>query len=79
MKQTKTISLIEAALNIGSGFLLSLIVWHIVAYMYGIPMPILLNLQITAIFTVVSLARSYVWRRIFTAHLDQWLHKRITK
>lgn len=62
--QTKTESLIEAALNIGSGFILSLIVWQLIAGFYGIPMPLSRNLEITSIFTVVSLTRSYAWRRI---------------
>lgn len=62
--QTKTESLIEAALNIGSGFVLSIIVWQILAGYYGIPMPISRNVEITSVFTVVSLTRSYVWRRI---------------
>lgn len=62
--QTRTESIIEAALNIGSGFILSLIVWQILAGVYDIPMPISRNLQITSIFTVVSLLRSYAWRRI---------------
>lgn len=58
-------SAIEATLNIGSGFVISLIVWQILAHLYKIPMPITRNLEITSIFTVVSLTRSYVWRRIF--------------
>lgn len=63
--QTKTQSMIEATLNIGSGFLLSLVVWQILAYYLGIPMPIVKNLFITSVFTVVSLTRSYLWRRYF--------------
>ena len=66
MIQSKLGSLIEAGLNIGSGFLLSLIVWQILASFLGIPMPIGKNIFITSIFTVVSLTRSYVWRRLYT-------------
>lgn len=62
--QTRTESLIEAALNIGSGFVLSIIVWQILAGYYDIPMPLSRNVEITSVFTVVSLTRSYVWRRI---------------
>lgn len=64
--QTRTQSAIEATLNIGSGFILALIVWQTLAWLYDIPMPITRNLEITTIFTVVSLIRSYIWRRIFT-------------
>lgn len=63
--QSKRSSFIEACLNTASGFVLSLVVWHFVAMAYGIPMPFDQNLQITGIFTVVSIVRSYVWRRAF--------------
>lgn len=63
--QTRRSSLIEATVNIGFGFILSLIVWQILAHLYGIPMPMTRNLEITSVFTVVSLARSYAFRRAF--------------
>jgi len=69
--QTKKQSAIEATLNIGSGYILALIVWQTLAWVYDIDMPITRNLQITTIFTVVSLIRSYVWRRIFTTRLNK--------
>ena len=75
--QTKTISAIEATLNIGSGFVIALIVWQLLAALYDIDMPISRNIEITSIFTVVSLTRTYVWRRIFANHLNEWLTKRI--
>ena len=77
MKQSKSVSMIEATLNIGSGFIIALVVWQFLAAAYDIPMPLSRNLEITTIFTTVSLARSYVWRRIFTNHLNKWLAKRI--
>jgi len=64
--QTKTQSAVEATLNIGSGFIISLIVWQMLASFYEIHMPIMRNLEITGVFTVVSLLRSYLWRRFFT-------------
>lgn len=67
MNQSRAESLLEASLNTASGFLLSLIVWHWVARWYEIPMPLSRNLEITGIFTVVSIARSYAWRRFFNA------------
>lgn len=65
MSQSRRFSLLEASLNTASGFIVSLIVWHWVAKWYGIPMPLTTNLEITGIFTVVSIARSYLWRRLF--------------
>lgn len=65
MSQTRRGSFIEACVNTASGFVVSLIVWHFVARHYSIPMPLSRNLEITGIFTVVSVARSYLWRRLF--------------
>jgi hypothetical protein len=67
MNQSRTESLLEASLNTASGFVVSLVVWHFLAAAYGIPMPLSTNLEITGIFTVVSVARSYAWRRFFNA------------
>lgn len=65
VSQSRTRSFTEACLNTASGFLVSLVVWHFVARLYSIPMPIGENLQITGIFTIVSVTRSYLWRRLF--------------
>lgn len=73
--QTKTCSMIEAFLNIGSGFIIAIIVWQGLAGFYDIHMPITRNLQITSIFTVVSITRSYIWRRLFATKLNAWFHK----
>lgn len=73
MNQTKMVSAVEAFCNIGSGFILSLIVWQILAYLMGIPMPIMDNLLITSVFTVISLVRSYMWRRFFARGLHSKL------
>lgn len=64
--QSKLDSLIEQLLNIGSGFVLSLCVWEfVVKPIWSIETSFVENLQITVLFTVVSLARSYAWRRAF--------------
>ena len=75
MEQSRIESAIEATLNIGSGFIISLIVWQVLAHWYGIPMPLTRNLEITSIFTVVSLTRSYIWRRIFNWKLRRKIHE----
>ena len=64
MKQSRSASLLEVCLNTASGFVVSLIVWRWVCQWYDIPMPMERNLEITGIFTVVSVARSYLWRRL---------------
>ena len=62
--QTKTQSLIEATTNIGAGFVVSVLVWQVLARWYGYDMPLSRNLEITTIFTVVSITRSYLFRRL---------------
>jgi NO-binding membrane sensor protein with MHYT domain len=55
----------EAVTNTAIGFVISMIAWHFVALAFSIPMPIGQNLIITGIFTVISLVRQYVLRRLF--------------
>lgn len=63
--QTRTDSFMEAITNTAIGFIIALVTWHFVAMAFGIPMPLSTNLVITAIFTVVSIIRQYVLRRLF--------------
>ncbi len=59
--QTKKNSIVEILLNTGSGFIVSFgITSLLLPYMVTVG-----AFGITCIFTVVSLVRSYVWRRIF--------------
>jgi hypothetical protein len=75
VRQTKLESAIEQVINVGSGFLLSLFLWQcVIAPLYGIPVTLASNLGITTLFTVVSVARGYVWRRFFNAGLHRAVH-----
>ena len=67
VNQTKIQSLKENITNTGSGFIVSLFVWeYVIRPMIGGGMLSVDNsITITMIFTVVSLARGYVWRRVF--------------
>jgi hypothetical protein len=65
MKQHKMDSLMEAVTNTSVGFFISLITWYFVASAMDIPVTWTQNLIITGIFTVVSVARGYILRRIF--------------
>ena len=59
--QSKKSSCVEILLNTGSGFVVSLaITTMLLPYMVMVG-----AFGVTCIFTVVSLIRSYVWRRIF--------------
>lgn len=64
--QTRTKSLLEQLANTGVGFVISLLVWEfIVKPVWGIQTKFIDNLNITFLFTVVSVARGYATRRIF--------------
>jgi hypothetical protein len=64
--QSRKESLLEATLNTLSGFILSYLVWMLVAApLFNIPVNHTETFWITCLFTVVSVVRSYVWRRLF--------------
>lgn len=65
MKQDRIDSFFEAVTNTAVGFVISLITWYFVADAMDIPVTWSQNLIITGIFTVVSIIRGYVLRRIF--------------
>ena len=69
--QTKMSSFIEQVLNVGSGFILSLIVWSfIVTPIWDIKVNMLDNVTITGLFTVISVLRGYLWRRYFNWRIN---------
>jgi hypothetical protein len=82
MNQSRIDSLMEAVTNTAVGFIISLITWAIVAWALSIPMTWGKNFEITGIFTVVSVARSYVLRRAFDGRTvwvtikDKWTNFR---
>jgi hypothetical protein len=55
----------EATVNIAVGFAISVVITALVLPAYGHHVTLSENLQITAIFTVASLLRSYALRRVF--------------
>lgn len=59
--QSKSKSMQEVSLNTASGFIVSLIVTNALYPVLNILSP----LTITLIYTIVSLVRSYIWRRLF--------------
>ncbi len=66
MRQSRLESATEAVLNVGSGFFVALLVWQFIAApLWGYEITLLDNLGLTTLFTVVSVIRSYIWRRFF--------------
>ena len=68
--QSRKASLAESVANVAIGYLVALSVQLVVFPLLSIPVSLNQNLLIGAIFTAVSLARSYCVRRMFN-----WLHK----
>lgn len=63
--QTRTQSLIESTINVAIGYGVALAAQIAVFPMFGIRIAISDNLLIGAIFTAISIARSYAVRRLF--------------
>jgi hypothetical protein len=67
MKQSRTMSGVEACLNASIGFAIALLTQVLVFPLFGFNSPLSTNLMIGLIFTVVSIVRGYVLRRMFEA------------
>jgi len=63
--QNKTISFLEALTNTCLGFLLSLLLVNIVLPLFGFNVKFGQSVEITTIFSIVSIARGYIIRRVF--------------
>jgi len=69
--QTKKFSLIESITNTFVGFIISLLIQLIIYPTMGIPVTFKQNIIITVIFTVASILRGYILRRIFNKPVVQ--------
>lgn len=65
--QSRTGSLIEATLNVAVGFLVALAAQLAIYPLFGIRIEMGSNVAIAALFTAISLVRSYVLRRLFNS------------
>lgn len=66
--QTKKMSIIESILNVSTGFIISTITWlYIIGPMFNINSDLKQSLSITFLFTIISIIRGYVWRRLFNS------------
>lgn len=65
--QSRVMSLVESATNIVVGFVVATITNQIVLPLFGIAITLTKNMEITVVFTVVSLIRSYMLRRFFNS------------
>jgi len=65
--QTRFMSLIEAVTNIAVGYGLAVLTQVLVFPLFGLSVSLGENMGIGAVFTVVSLVRSFALRRVFNA------------
>lgn len=70
MNQTRTLSLVEAIANVVVGYGLAVLVQILIFPAFGLSVTLGNSLRIGLAFTAVSLARSYVLRRLFE-HLSR--------
>ena len=76
MNQTRLESLIESALNISTGFVVSLVFWTLVVVpVWKLPVTMAQNMEITLCFTALAVVRSYLWRRFFNNGIHRRVHQ----
>ncbi|MCC1492768.1 hypothetical protein [Cognatishimia sp. F0-27] len=67
MKQSRFMSLIEAVANVLIGYGVAVVTQILIFPIFGLHTTLAQNLKMGAIFTVVSIARSFALRRVFEA------------
>lgn len=67
MKQSRLMSLIESVANVVIGYGVAVITQILIFPIFGLHTTLAQNLKMGAIFTVVSIARSFALRRVFEA------------
>lgn len=67
MKQSRRMSLVEALTNVAVGYGIAVMAQMAIFPLFGLHATLAQNLTMGAVFTVVSIARSYVLRRVFEA------------
>ena len=66
-KQSRRMSLIEAIANIAVGYSIAVAMQMLVFPLFGLDASLEENLALGALFTIASVCRSYLLRRIFEA------------
>ena len=80
MRQSKLESAVESILNVGSGFVIGALMWNFaIAPLWGYEITPLDSLAIPALFTGISILRSYVWRRFFERRIRRRLFRHVSE
>jgi len=65
-RQSRLMSLVESLVNMAVGFVISMSIQQVLfIWLWGINLPLAVNFYIVTIFTIASIIRSFVIRRIF--------------
>ena len=67
MKQSRLMSLVESVANVIVGYGVAVVTQILIFPIFGLHTTLAQNLKMGAIFTVVSIARSFALRRLFEA------------
>ena len=67
MKQSRLMSLVEAVANVLVGYGVAVITQILIFPIFGLHTTLAQNLKMGAIFTIVSITRSFALRRVFEA------------
>jgi len=65
MKQSRAMSLVEAVANVIVGYGVAVVTQILIFPIFGLHTTLAQNLKMGAVFTMVSISRSYVLRRLF--------------
>ena len=69
--QSRLMSMIESLTNVAIGMVVSFFGQIVVSRWYNLPLNVAQNMQIVLFFTVLSVARSYVLRRVFNRRIKR--------
>ena len=67
MKQSRLMSLVESITNVLVGYGVAVVTQILIFPVFGLHTTLAQNLKMGAIFTIVSIARSFALRRVFEA------------
>ena len=65
MKQSRLMSLVESIANVAVGYGVAVVTQILIFPIFGLHTTLAQNLKMGAVFTVVSIARSFALRRVF--------------
>ncbi len=67
MKQSRAMSLVESIANVVVGYVVAVATQILIFPVFGLHMTLAQNLTVGAIFTIISIGRSFALRRVFEA------------